>query len=68
VTTACDKIFIYNFDKRSNFTDCTSADYLFAGNLTPGNTFIIRTDAWVPNGYPAGWLNQTILTVYASSS
>jgi hypothetical protein len=63
----CTKIFIYNFDKRTNFTDCTNAEYLFAGNLTPGSTFIIEADAWVPNGYPAGFLNQTVLTVYASS-
>ncbi|MFH1473658.1 MAG: hypothetical protein ABIE55_02070 [Candidatus Aenigmatarchaeota archaeon] len=67
VTTNCDKIFIYNFDRRSNFTDCANTDYLFAGNLTPGSTFITRVDAWVPNGYPAGFLNQTTLTVYASS-
>jgi hypothetical protein len=62
----CSKIYIYNFDKRSNFTDCSNTDYLFDGNLTPGNTFIVRADAWVPNGYPAGYLNTSTLTIIAS--
>ena len=63
----CSKIYIYNFDKRSNFTGCTGAEYLQAANLVPGYTIILSTDAWVPNGYPAGYLNTTTLTVYATA-
>jgi hypothetical protein len=63
----CQKIYIYNFDKRTNFTGCSNAEYLQSSNLVSGNTMILSLDAWVPNGYPSGFLNQTILTVYASS-
>lgn len=67
----CSKIYIYNFDKRGsgagNFSSCTNSDYIRAANLVPGDTTILKADAWVPNGYPAGWLNTTILTVYATS-
>jgi hypothetical protein len=28
----------------------------------------LSLDAWVPNGYPAGFLNQTVLTIYATST
>jgi len=66
-TTDCKKIYIYNFDKRSAFTGCTNAEYLQAANLVPGYTIILSLDAWVPNGYPAGFLNQTIMTIYATS-
>ena len=64
----CSKIYIYNFDKRSSFSGCSNAEYLQAANMVPGYSIILSLDAWVPNGYPAGFLNQTILTVYATSS
>jgi hypothetical protein len=64
----CQKIYIYNFDKRTNFTGCSNAEYLQSANMVPGNTMILSLDAWVPNGYPSGFLNQTVLTVYATSS
>jgi hypothetical protein len=66
--TDCSKIYIYKYDKRTNFTGCGGAFYLQSGNLVPGSTTILSLDAWVPNGYPSGFLNQTVLTVYATSS
>jgi hypothetical protein len=68
VNTACTKVYIYKFDKRANFSGCTGANYLLSSTLTPGNTIQLSLDAWVPNGYPGGFLNQTILTVYATST
>jgi hypothetical protein len=68
VNTACTKVYMYKYDKRSNFTGCTGANYLQATNLVPGYTMTLSLDAWVPNGYPAGFLNQTVMTVYATSS
>lgn len=68
VTTDCTKLFIYHFDKRNSFKSCTGSSFLQAANLVPGYTMILTLDAWVPNGYPAGFLNTTILTFYATSS
>jgi len=66
----CSKIYIYHYDKRTNpnFATCGNSAYLQEANLTSGNTIILDVDAWVPNGYPAGYLNTTTLTVYASSA
>jgi hypothetical protein len=62
----CTKIYIYNFDKRSGFTNCAESDYLQEGQLAPGNTIILKVDPWVPNGIPGGNLTQATLTVVAS--
>jgi hypothetical protein len=65
----CSKIYIYHYDKRTspNFNTCNNAGYLQEDDLTPGYTIILNVGAWVPNGYPAGSLNTSIMTVYASS-
>ncbi len=68
VATDCTKVFIYHFDKRNSFKGCTGSSFLQAANLVPGYTMILTLDAWVPNGYPAGFLNTTTLTIYATSS
>ena len=60
----CSKIFIYNFDRRDSFNDC--GEYLYDDQLAPGKTFILRVDAWVPRGIPAGDLNRTTLTIEAT--
>jgi hypothetical protein len=67
-STDCSKVYIYKYDMRSAFGGCTNAAYLQTANLIPGNTITLSLDAWVPNGYPGGFLNQTVLTVYATSS
>jgi hypothetical protein len=71
VSTDCTKIYIYKYDMRGTdpyaFNNCGNAAYVQAVNLTPGYTITLQTDAWIPNGYPAGFLNTTTLTVYATS-
>ncbi|MFH1228914.1 MAG: hypothetical protein V1678_00630 [Candidatus Aenigmatarchaeota archaeon] len=62
----CSKVYIYNFDKRANFTDCANADYLYNGQLAPGEEINIRIDAWIPSGIPSGNLTRTTLTVEAT--
>jgi len=66
----CSKIYIYHYDKRTspNFASCDNSGYIQQLNLTPGYTIILEVDAWVPNGYPSGWLNTSVLTVYAGST
>jgi len=60
----CSKIFIYNFDRRDSFNDC--GEYLYDDQLAPGKTFILRVDAWVPRGIPAGNLTRATLTIEAT--
>jgi hypothetical protein len=62
----CSKVYIYNFDKRTNFTGCANADYLMNGNMVPGKTVNIKVDTWIPRGIPAGNLTRTTLTVEAT--
>ena len=64
VSWNCSKIFIYNFDRRDSFNDC--GEYLYDDQLAPGKTFILRTDAWVPRGIPAGNLTRATLTIEAT--
>jgi hypothetical protein len=67
----CTKIYIYHYDMRSTspyaFNKCNNAAHLQQANLTSGDIITLEADAWVSLGYPAGFLNQTTLTVYASS-
>jgi len=65
VSWNCSKIFIYNFDRRDSFNDC--GEYLYDDQLAPGKTFILRTDAWVPRGIPAGNLTRATLTIEATT-
>jgi hypothetical protein len=65
----CQKIYIYNFDERPSnpgFATCTEADHLYYGNLTPGDTIILKVDPWVPWGIPSGNLTRATLTVVGS--
>ena len=66
VSTNCQKIYIYEFDKRTGFATCTEADYLYYGNLTPGDTIILKVDPWIPWGIPSGNLTRATLTVVGS--
>ena len=67
----CTKVYIYHYDMRTTapyaFNTCNNAAHLQQANLTTGDTITLEVDAWVSLGYPAGFLNQTTLTVYASS-
>jgi hypothetical protein len=62
----CSKVYIYKFDKRTNFTGCGNADYLYDGQLAPGKDVGLRIDAWIPAGIPAGNMTRTTLTVEAT--
>jgi hypothetical protein len=62
----CSKVYIYKFDKRTNFTGCGNADYAMSGNMVPGKTINIKVDAWIPRGIPAGNMTRTTLTVEAT--
>jgi len=68
VSTNCQKIYIYDFDQRTtpNFAGCAEADHLYYGNLTPGDTIILKVDPWVPWGVPSGNLTRATLTVVGS--
>jgi len=68
VATDCTKVFIYHFDQRDSFIGCAGSSYLQSAILVPGYTMILTLDAWVPNGYPAGFLNTTTLTFVATSA
>lgn len=65
----CQKILIYEYDKRTNpnFAACTNAKNLRDTTLTPGAEFTVNLDAWVPRGVPAGWLAPSWLTLEAGS-
>jgi hypothetical protein len=62
----CSKIYIYNFDKRTNFTGCGNTDLLVGGQFAPGQTTVLTVNAWVPRGIPAGNLTRATLTVEAT--
>jgi hypothetical protein len=66
----CSKIYIYHYDKRTspNFATCANSGYLQEADLTSGDTITLSLSAWVSPGYPAGYLNTSTLTVYATSS
>ncbi|MFH1228915.1 MAG: hypothetical protein V1678_00635 [Candidatus Aenigmatarchaeota archaeon] len=62
----CSKVYIYGYDKRTNFTGCANANYMLSGNLVPGETMNIKVDTWIPRGIPSGNLTRTTLTVEAT--
>ena len=64
----CSKVYIYKYDRRSNFSGCANALYIQQLNLTSGDTHVTRVDAWVPNGIPSGNLSQATLTFYAAAT
>jgi hypothetical protein len=61
----CSKIYIYKFDKRTNFTGCGNTEYLNA-QLPPGNETNLKIDVWIPTGIPSGNLTRATLTVEAT--
>lgn len=66
--TDCTKMFIYEYDKRSNpyFGSCSGASYIRQDALTPSNEFPVTLEVWVPRGIPAGWLASSWLTIEGS--
>ena len=65
----CTKIYIYKFDKGSEFGQCTNSTYLTQENLTPGDKLTgIKLKPSIPEGFPGGDLNTSVLTIFASSA
>ncbi len=64
---SCTKIYIIKYDRTANYTDCANTEYFYNDDLTPGNSYTIRVDSWVPNGIPSGNMSQATLTIYAVS-
>jgi hypothetical protein len=66
----CKKIYIYKYDMRSNpnFQACTNAKYLQASNLVPGDYHRMTLNIFTPHGIPAGVMNISTLTIYATSA
>jgi hypothetical protein len=62
----CSKIYIYKYDKRSGFGSCANSAYIQAPNLVPGETHTLTLNVYIPLGIPAGNLNTSTFTVYAS--
>ena len=65
VSYACDKIYVYKFDKRANFTNCVNSRHV-VNNMVPDDTHNIIADAWVPRGLPSGDLRRVIWTFFAT--
>ena len=62
----CSKIYIYKYDKRSGFGSCANSEYIQAPNLVPGETHTLTLNVYIPLGIPAGNLNTSTFTVYAT--
>jgi len=64
----CTKIYIYKYDKRSNFTSCSNTEYLQAHYLPPNEAHNANLTAYIPLGMPYGNLTQAILTIEATAA
>jgi hypothetical protein len=69
----CTKIYIYKFDKSASLksasgTGCADAIYMTQENLTPGDSMdAIKLMPSIPEGFPGGDTNTSIMTIWASS-
>jgi hypothetical protein len=66
VTSSCDKIFIYKYDKRPGFTTCTNSMYIQPHDLTPNAIHRVTADVWIPKGIPAGDLTGALWNFVAT--
>ncbi len=65
----CDKIYVYNFDRRTgifNGSTCTASDWITAGPLAPYDVEKVVADVWIPKGIPEGTLERAVWTFVAS--
>ncbi len=70
VSTDCQKIYIYKYDKRTspNFNSCNNVRYVHNNTLTPRETHTLTLDAYVPYGTPYGNLATGAIYVVAAAS
>jgi hypothetical protein len=66
VNSTCAKIYIYKYDKRTGFTQCTNSKYITSDQLAPGHKMQLGVDVFVPRGLPAGELNRATVTFVAT--
>jgi hypothetical protein len=69
VSSNCDKIYMYRFDKRAtgfNGNACTNAAFINAGPLAPNDIENLISDVWIPKGLPAGNLRRATWTFVAA--
>ena len=62
----CSKIYIYRYDKRTGFASCGNSNYIQVPPLVPFETHTLTLNVYIPLGIPAGNLNTSTFTVYAT--
>ena len=72
VSTACDKVYIYKYDRRSqtgvrDFQQCTNARWVQQENLPPNDVHTLTLNAYAPCGIPDGDLATGIIYVVAEN-
>ncbi len=61
----CDKVYFYNFDRRTgafNATTCTASDWITAGPMAPNDIEKVTADVWIPKGIPEGTMKPATWT------
>jgi hypothetical protein len=66
VSTDCNRTYIYKYDKRTGFGDCTNSAYMTEDKIVPGAMMQIDANAYIPNGIPAGEMKRATLTFVAT--
>jgi hypothetical protein len=66
VNSTCEKIYIYKYDKRAGFTQCTNSKFLTANQIAPGDIIQLNADVFVPFGLPTGELTRATVTFVAT--
>lgn len=67
VSADCSQVVIFKYNK-GLCASCSDSDYLYAGNLMPGNKTYFWVALKVPEGVPDGNLDQGILTFTAEGT
>jgi hypothetical protein len=72
ISAACDKIYIYKYDMRSNsgttdFDTCSNARYVQVGNLVPRAEHTLTLDAYAHYGIPDGTMGTGIIYIEAKA-
>ncbi len=61
----CDKVYFYNFDRRSgafNGSICSNVNWITAGPMAPNDIEKLTADAWIPKGVPEGTMKPATWT------
>ena len=66
VNYTCDKIYIYKYDKRDDFDDCSNSAYVREELMTPNEVQKLSLDVFIPKGLPQGNMTTARFTVAAT--